>query len=164
MPFGWELEALAAYGETHDFSGTYDGVDNGALNAALASGDPATAFDPYGLGRTEQGVIDGIFDQIFLAPTDGQLTFYEAGVNGPLFDLPGGEVRMAAGYERQEFEVALGVARGAPDTPMSFRNFDRSVDSVYAEMLVPIFGAGNAVPGFEELELTAAVWVACWPR
>jgi iron complex outermembrane receptor protein len=64
---------------------------------------------------------------------------------------------MAAGYERQEFEVALGVARGAPDTPMSYRNFDRSVDSFYAEVLVPIFGAGNAMPGFEELELTAAV-------
>ncbi len=157
LPFGWELEALAAYGETHDFSGTYDGVDNAALNAALASGDPATAFDPYGLGRTEQSVIDGIFDQIFLAPTDGQLTFYEAGASGPLFTLPGGEVRMALGYERQEFEVALGVARGAPDTPMSYRNFDRSVDSVYAEMLVPIFGPGNAVPGFEELEVTAAV-------
>ncbi|AKH41504.1 iron complex outermembrane receptor protein [Altererythrobacter atlanticus] len=157
LPFGWELEALAAYGETHDFSGAYDGVNNAALNAALASSDPSAAFDPYGLGRTQQGVIDGIFNQIFLAPTDGQLTFYEAGASGPLFDLPGGEVRMAAGYERQEFDVDLGVARGAPDTPMSFRSFDRSVDSVYAELLLPIFGPGNAMPGFQALELTAAV-------
>ncbi|MBN2447055.1 MAG: TonB-dependent receptor, partial [Phycisphaerae bacterium] len=157
LPFGWELEALAAYGETHDFSGSYDGVNNGALNAALASSDPDTAFDPYGLGRTSQSVIDGIFNQIFLAPTDGQLNFYEAGASGPLFELPGGEVRAAVGYERQEFEVDLGVARGAPDTPMTYRTFDRSVDSVYAEVLLPIFGPGNATPGFEELELTAAV-------
>ncbi|WP_164549788.1 TonB-dependent receptor plug domain-containing protein [Altericroceibacterium xinjiangense] len=157
LPYRWELEALAAYGETHDFSGSYDGVDNPALNAALASSDPATAFDPYGLGRTSQDVIDGIFDQIFLAPTDGQLTFYEAGASGPLFTLPGGEVRMATGYERQEFEVDLGAARGAPDTPTTFRSFDRTVDSVYAELLLPIFGPGNATAGFQELELTAAV-------
>lgn len=157
LPYGWELEALAALGETHDFSGTYDGIDNGALAAALASSDPATAFDPYGRGRTQQSVIDGIFDQIFLAPTDGKLNFYEAGLSGPLFDLPGGEVRAAVGYERQDFEVDLGIARGQPDTPITFRNFDRTVDSYYAELLVPIFGAGNATPGFEELEVTAAV-------
>ena len=157
LPYNWELEALAAFGETHDFSGTYDGIDNRALTAALASSDPATAFDPYGGGRTQQSVIDRIFNQIFLAPTDGKLNFYEAGLSGPLFDLPGGEVRAAFGYERQDFEVALGIARGAPDTPITFRNFDRTVDSFYGELLVPIFGAGNATPGFEELEVTAAI-------
>ena len=157
LPLGWELEALAALGETHDFSGTYDGIDNGALAAALASNNPATAFDPFGGGRTDQSVIDGIFDQIFLAPTDGKLNFYEAGLSGPLFQLPGGEVRAAVGYERQEFTVDLGIARGQPDTPLSFRTFDRSVDSFYAEVLLPIFGPGNATSGFEELELTAAI-------
>ena len=157
LPYDWELEALVAYGETHDFSGSYDGVGNGALNAALASSNPATAFDPYGGGRTQQGVIDGIFNQIFLAPTDGQLTFYEAGASGPLFNLPGGEVRAAVGYEKQDFTVDLGIARGAPTTPFSFRTFDRKVDSVYAEVLIPIFGYDNAVPGLQELEVTAAV-------
>jgi len=157
LPYDWEFEGLIAYGETHDFSGSYDGVDNAALNAALASGDPAAAFDPYGLGRTSNSVRAGIFDQIFLAPTDGQLTFYEAGVSGPLVDLPGGEVRLAAGYERQDFTVDLGSARGAPNTPLTFRTFDRSVDSAYAELLVPVFGPGNAQPGVEELELTAAI-------
>jgi iron complex outermembrane receptor protein len=157
LPYEWELEALAAYGETSDFSGTYDGINNAALNAALASGDPAAAFDPFGLNRTPDAVLANIFNQIFLAPTDGQLTFYEAGLSGPLFELPGGEVRLAVGYERQEFEVALGSARGGPTTPLTFRNFDRTVDSAYAEILVPVFGPGNARPGFEELELTAAI-------
>src|SRR5690606_32662077 len=49
LPFGWQIEALASQGETHDFSGAYTGIGNGALNAALASSNPATAFDPYGL-------------------------------------------------------------------------------------------------------------------
>ena len=157
LPFGWELEGLVGHGETHDFSGAYTGINNAALNAALASSDPATAFDPYGRGRTSQSVLDTIANQIFLAPTDGKLTAYEARVNGGLFDAPGGEVKLAAGYERQEFEVALGSARGNPTTPIAFREFDRSVDSVYAELYVPVFGAGNAVPGLERLEFNAAL-------
>ncbi len=157
LPFGWQLEALVGHGETHDFSGAYTGIGNGALNAALASSDPALAFDPYGLGRTSQAVLDGIANQIFLAPTDGKLTAYEARANGGLFDLPGGEAKLAVGYERQEFEVDLGSARGAPTTPIVFRNFGRSVDSVYAELFAPLLGPENDIPGLYKLELNAAV-------
>lgn len=157
LPFDWELNTLVSYGETSDFSGGYDGLNRGALAAALASSDPETALDPYGLGRTSQAVLDELFNQIFLAPTKGQLTFYEASANGPLFALPGGDIMLAAGYERQEFEAQLGLARGNPDTPITFREFDRSVDSVYGEVLIPIFGSGNAIPGFRELKFTAAV-------
>ena len=157
LPFGWQIEALASQGETHDFSGAYTGIGNGALNAALASPNPALAFDPYGLGRTSQAVLDGIANQIFLAPTDGKLRAYEARANGTVFSAPGGEVKLATGYERQEFDVALGSARGAPTTPIVFREFDRSVDSVYAELYVPVFGAENAIPGFYRLEFNAAL-------
>jgi iron complex outermembrane receptor protein len=157
LPYDWELEALVVYGETHDFSGAYTGLNNGALNAALASSNPATAFDPYGLGRTSQSVLDLIANQIFLAPTDGKLTAYEARANGSVIDLPAGEVKLAVGYERQEFDVDLGSARGAPTTPITFRSFGRTVDSVYAELLVPIFDSANAIPGFHELEINAAI-------
>ena len=157
LPFDWQLEALVGYGETHDFSGFYTGINNAALAAALRSSDPATAFDPYGLGRTSQAVLDNIADQIFLAPTDGELTAYEARANGALFALPAGEARMALGYERQEFTVNLGSARGGPTTPIAFRAFDRTVDSVYAELFVPVFGPANAMPGLQRLELNAAV-------
>jgi iron complex outermembrane recepter protein len=157
LPFGWELEALVGHGETHDFSGTYSGINNAALNAALASSDPATAFDPYGLGRTNQSVLDLIANQIFLAPTDGKLTAYEVRANGGLIDLPGGEMKLAVGFERQEFGVDLGSARGGPTTPITFRSFERSVDSGYAELFVPLFGPANAIPGIYRLELNAAV-------
>jgi iron complex outermembrane receptor protein len=157
LPHGWELEGLIGIGRTSDFSGSYVGINNAALNAALASSDPATAFDPYGLGRTSQAVINGIANQIFLAPTKGKLTTYDARANGGLFALPGGEVKLAIGYERQDFDVSLGSARGGPTTPITFRNFGRTVDSGYAELFVPIFGSGNATTGLEKLELNAAV-------
>jgi len=157
LPHDFEFEALAGYGKTNDVSNSYTGAGTAALNAALASSDPAKALDVYNLGRTNPAVIDGIANQIFLAPTNGRLRTYEARLNGTLFELPGGPVKLAAGYERQEFQVALGSARGAPTTPVTFRTFNRDVDSLYAEVYLPLFGPANATPGFERLELNAAV-------
>lgn len=157
LPMDFELELLAGYGKTRDLSESFHGLNNAAINAALASSNPATALDVYGLGRTDPALYATLANQIFIAPTNGRLKTYEARLNGALFSLPGGDVKLAAGYERQEFNVALGSARGGPTTPLTFRRFGRSVDSMYAEVYVPIFGPGNATPGFERLELNAAV-------
>lgn len=157
LPHDFEFEALAGFGKTNDYSASFFGINNAALNAALASGDPATAFDPYGLKRTNTSLYATLANQIFLAPTNGDLKTYEARINGTLFNLPGGPVKLAAGYERQDFSVALGSARGGPTTPITFRNFGRKVDSVYAEVYLPLFGADNATSGFQRLELNAAV-------
>ena len=157
LPHDFQFEALVNKGRTSDTSLTTIGVGNAALNAALASSNPATAFDPYGLGRTSATTLAGIFNQISNDPTIGHFTGYEARLNGGLFSLPGGQVKLALGYEGQEFRVDLGTARGAPTTPLVFRTFGRRVDSAYAELLIPIFGPGNAIRGFQKLEIDAAV-------
>lgn len=157
LPHDFEFEALAGYGKTKDYSESVYGINTAGLNAALASSNPATAFDIYGLGRTDKSLYATLANQIFLAPTNGKLHTYEARLNGGLFDLPGGSVKLAAGYERQDFTVNLGSARGGPTTPLTWRTFSRVVDSVYGELYIPIFGAANAIPGFEKLELNAAV-------
>jgi len=157
LPGDWRLEALVGVGKTDDDSRSYYGTNNAALNAALASSDPATAFDPYGLGRTSQATRDLVGNQIFFAPTKSDFTGYELRGDGKLFSLPGGAVSLAIGAERQEIGVDLGSARGAPTTALAWRHFDRDVNSAYAEVLVPLFGAGNARPGLQKLELSAAV-------
>lgn len=154
---GWEAQGQLIYGRNDDTSNTPNGINTPALNAALASSNPATAFDPYGLGRTSAAVLAAINDQVFNAPTLNRFTGVEATVNGTLFTLPGGGVKLAAGYERQELEVSLGIQRGARSTPLTFRDFARKVDSGYAEVLVPLFGKGNALPGLRRLEISAAV-------
>jgi iron complex outermembrane receptor protein len=153
----WSIEGYISYGENDDNYETDGGLNNGALAAALASGDPATAFDPYGLHRTNDAVLAGLTDQIFFAPTLNDYMGYEISANGPLFELPGGTVMVAFGAERQELTTDLGLARGAPTTPMVFRTFERNVNSYYTEFLIPIFGDNNAVSGAQRLELTAAV-------
>ncbi len=157
LPHDFQFEAILGIGRTKDISITRGGVGNAALTAALASNNPATAFDPYGLGRTSPTTLANIFNQIQIDPTNGKFTGYEARLNGSLFALPAGDVKVALGYEGQEFTIGLGSARGNPTVPVVFRNFDRRVDSGYIEVLVPIFGTANAMSGFQKLEITGAV-------
>lgn len=157
LPHDFEFEALYGYGKTNDISTSNTGINTAALNAALASSDPAAAFDPYGGGRTNPALYATLANQIFIAPTNGRMKTWEARLNGSLVSLPGGSVKLATGYERQDFTVGLGSARGAPTTPIVFRNFGRKVDSFYGELYIPIFGDSNAMTGFQKLELNAAV-------
>ncbi len=157
LPKDWQLEIVYGVGRTHDNSIQTRGLNNTALNAALASSDPTKAFDPYGGHRTAANVLAGISDQLFIAPTIGRFAGGEMRLSGALFNLPGGEVKLATGLEVQRNEVDLGLQRGGPGTAMTFRYFKRSVISAYAETLIPIFGAANAVPGFQKLDLSVAV-------
>jgi iron complex outermembrane receptor protein len=157
LPHDFQFEALYTYGKSDDQSNSYRGLNTTALATALASGTAAAAFDPYGLNRTSAATLAAISDQVFLAPTLTDFKGYEARFNGSLFDLPGGKIRVAAGYEGQEMAVSLGLARGGPTTPIVYRNFSRRVDSVYAEFFVPIIGDANNMSGAQRLELTAAV-------
>lgn len=156
LPNDWQAEVSMGYGKSEDVSNSYDGLSNAALTAALASSDPATAFDPFGLNRTSQSVLDGINNQIFLAPTLNELLLYMANIDGPIFNIGGNEARLAVGFERQEIDSSLGSARGAPTTPLAFRDFSRNVNSGYAELFLPIIGGANASQGLERLEFTAA--------
>ncbi len=153
----WQLEGIFSYGRGNDQSDQVRGLNASALNAALASSNPATAFDPYGLGRTTEQTLLAISNFVTLSPTLNHFNGYELRLNGTLFDLPGGGVKLATGYEGQEIETRLGSARGAAGTPIVFREFARKVDSAYAELYVPLFGPANAQPGLERLELNAAV-------
>ncbi|MBO9580422.1 MAG: TonB-dependent receptor [Sphingobium sp.] len=154
---GWEFEALVDRGKTHDNSFSTLGPNNAALTTALGSSDPTQAFDPYGLHRTSKTVIGNLFNQIFFAPTIGNFTGYEARLNGTIVALPGGELKAAVGYEGQEFDIALGSAIGGPTTAMAWRYFGRRVDSGYGQLVIPIFGSSNAMPGFEKLIVDASV-------
>ncbi|MCB5425933.1 TonB-dependent receptor [Altererythrobacter sp. CC-YST694] len=151
LPHEWQLQGIVGFGKTDDDAASYLGLDRTALTAALASSDPNKAFDPYGLGRTNPAVLKDIFDVPAYFPTKAELTTYQANANGPLFSLPGGEVKLAVGYERQEFEMQLSRDY------VTWNIYNRAVDSVYAELFLPLFGPGNATPGFEELVINAAV-------
>jgi iron complex outermembrane receptor protein len=85
------------------------------------------------------------------------LQFYEGKLDGPLFQLPGGDVRAAVGYEGQRFTVQQTNFQGTISTPTGLtRFFARTVNSYYGELLIPIFGTANAMPGLQKLTVDIA--------
>jgi len=81
--------------------------------------------------------------------------------NGPLFDLPGGKVRAAVGgeYNKNSIFVINEAHRGNEN--VYFRDtatyMQRKIKSAFAEIYVPVIGAGNAVTGIQSLSLNAAL-------
>jgi iron complex outermembrane recepter protein len=78
---------------------------------------------------------------------------YELSVEGPLFELSGGDVRLAAGtgYRKNAF-WQYSYTTGVRTT-----QGEESARSAYAEIDVPVIGASQSVPGVRQLSLTAAV-------
>jgi iron complex outermembrane recepter protein len=151
LPMEWQAEARYGFGKAEDRADSTAGINQPALTAALASSNPATAFDPYGLGRTSAATKALIFAADATFPTNADMKTWQAGLNGPLFGLPGGKVKAAVGYEGQDFTMA--ISSGLPEE----RIYNRKVNSTYAELLVPVFGEGNATTGLQELQFTAAL-------
>jgi outer membrane receptor protein involved in Fe transport len=79
----------------------------------------------------------------------------EAGAEGPLFALPGGDVRLAlgGGYRRNGFERTL-ITSGVTTSTFAA---EQEVRFVYAELALPFVGPANAIAGIEELTVTAAI-------
>ncbi|HWU94727.1 MAG TPA: TonB-dependent receptor, partial [Sphingomonas sp.] len=125
-------------------------INPAALDAAASASTPATALDPFGNG-TAPAVVAKILDYA------GDLTIRQrtylgaARIDGTLATLPGGQLKIAAGTEyRHEAFRQRGIYGGAqvPET------LDRNIKSVYGEIFVPIFGAGNEAPLMRSLALS----------
>ncbi len=74
--------------------------------------------------------------------------FFQLQSDGALFALPGGKVRIATGVEYDYWE-----AEKHTSTNTDPYKHDRAA---FAELYVPIFGRGNALPGLHSLEIDVA--------
>jgi iron complex outermembrane receptor protein len=126
------------------------GINTTALTAAAAGTTTATALDPFGT-RTNPAVVAAILDN----PTDftnrQRTRIAAAKIDGPLADLPGGEIKVALGAEyRRETYMQRGSSGGVgfPE------DLKRSVQSLYGELFVPIVGESNAGPLAHSLALS----------
>lgn len=83
---------------------------------------------------------------------DSGIWVMDAIASGTVFDLPGGDVKLAFGghYRNEEF-TNFDVLDDEVD-----READRDVYAVFAEALIPIIGPDNAVPGIARLEINAS--------
>lgn len=112
----------------------------------------ALGRDRHNQVRRDTVIATGVQDGSDICYCNESLS-YELGAEGPLFALPAGEARLAAGvgYRRNEFQHTDRVA-GADITSGT-----ESVRFGYVEVDVPLIGAEQGVGGVERLSLTAAL-------
>lgn len=154
---GWKVGALYTYGDNYDIAQSFGGLNNAGITAALADRNPATALNVFG-GPNNPATMAVIGNALSLAP--GHAVFQNATLkaDGPLFQLPGGAVRAAAGLEWQNLWVIGGQTTGPVTAPITGEvKLERRVASAYGELLVPIVGKSNAMTGIRSLSLSAAV-------
>lgn len=161
---GWQGSADYVYGLYNDVSNNTQQYSLSAVNQGLSCdviNDVDSCYNPFGAVdprfRTPQHVADAIFTQDQVDHKDRLQTF-DLILNGevPLgdFELPGGPVSMAIGYQRREEKEITGPTRtsilndqliGSQVLPGSQ---SRSSDSWFMEFAIPVL---------ENLEVSAAV-------
>ncbi len=140
----WSGNAFFAYGHNGERSFNRS-INNDALNAALADPNPATAFNPFSsTGNNNPTTMANIGSGSFRVDTDLGIKEYGISFDGPVFALPGGDVRAAFGGSRQEINWQ--------DLAPFVGDFHRDIDSLFGEVFVPLLG-GNG----PSLDLSAAV-------
>ncbi|HZL96158.1 MAG TPA: TonB-dependent receptor plug domain-containing protein, partial [Vicinamibacterales bacterium] len=146
-------------------------------NARISGNEPPNASRPF-FGAADVTCTSGLYDTYFLGDQPPSLDCFEAinatlqtrtqneqnivelNFQGPVFELPAGEVRMATGYQsrrnsgvfnpdilqsQQSFtDQVIGVY------PTGYLNAETSVDDYYLEALIPVLQGKTA---FQRLEL-----------
>lgn len=155
----WRLELVGGHAASDEFiraANFYD-PSSPAVAAALASSDAATAFNPFADGsNTPQSALVG-FTSTTDTQSDADVSTFALKADGPLFQLWGGPLRAAIGYEQRHERFVLdrvdyrfsGVTRSDYQPPQS-----RRVDAYFIELNAPLIGSANNVPLVDALTLS----------
>ena len=158
----WKIDAFAARGESRERSEQlYPDIfrPGSALEVALASSDPATAFNPFGDGGDNTAAVIASLTAPYLEATRSAYTSVNFKMDGSVLDLPGGAVRLAIGgehrWETYDSRYAIDYRVGAPAGDGI--SGDRQASAVFGEVYLPLFTEANARPGLQRLEISASV-------
>lgn len=126
------------------------GINTTALTAAANGTTLATALDPFGTG-TSASVRAAILNNPTTFVNHQRTLMGAIKIDGPLAELPGGAIKIAAGAEYRRETYSQRGQSGGVGFP---ENLARNVASLYGELFVPIVGPGNAGPLARSLSLS----------
>ncbi len=154
----WEWEAGVRWNEL-DSEEIFGKVPNNYnLRIALLDTNPATAFNPFGVGKNTKYARDFVYT--FLQDFEkASLLTEDFVLRGDLFDLPGGPVRFAIGGQHESDHFSI-----TPDTiivqnqALGFTGFQptkgsRDIWGAFWEARVPVTGPTWNFPGAHSFEL-----------
>jgi iron complex outermembrane receptor protein len=112
-----------------------------------------------GSSQTSAALRAQLLDSTQLQIANQALRDFTLKFDGPLFGLPGGDVMAAVGGEyikyrmREELTRERGTGPASTNSFTTFVDLGRSVKSGFIEILVPIVGEGNALPGIRSFDV-----------
>jgi len=138
LPRGWQIRLSGAYSKASTDFIEANTLNQGAIEAALNSSDPATALNLLGDGsHTNTPALAALRNQNLIYRALNVFTTTSANViaDGPLVAGPAGAVRLAVGGDfRKEHSNGLNIANGP-------ENRGRNVTAGFFELAAPILGA-----------------------
>ena len=159
----WRLSAYAQNNISRGFQDRKSIINNAALTAALRSSNPATAFNPFGNGtfnRTNNPALFDIIDANRATFGTNITNDLSVKVDGPLFDLPAGSVRMALGgeFHDNKFKQTLFAYNVLASGEASIKSVynDRTVSSVFGELFVPVVSEDMDIPFVRRFDVSIA--------
>lgn len=153
----WQWNTRVTYGYDHDIDMEVRvNASSGSVAAALASTNPATALNLFAPNST--ALLQSLNNDVFGAPGISRLTVVDSKVDGPLFSLPGGDVRVAVGAQYQRNSLINGLINGTVGaTHAHLLHQSREDHAFFGEIFVPLVGDGNKLPGVQALDLDVGV-------
>ncbi len=155
---GWNLRAHGSYGADNQTTRLGNVLNSARLALALADSNSDTAFNPFGDGTHSNPATVEAIKGYNRGRGKYELTSINAVADGPLFDLPGGSVRVAVGGEWREerFSTRSEALQSSLTPRISSYRLGRDVLAAFAEIRVPLVGASNRRPGLHSLEFSLA--------
>lgn len=155
----WRLRVLGNYGRSVT-TNRAPAVNAVAEALALAGTTTATALNPYDVSLSSAPVLASILNWEAYGQGKQDLYNTRAIVDGSLFHLPGGAVRVALGAEYSHEEYRRRAGNHVPGdfspaaTPPGAHN--RNTTSLFGEIAIPVFGTDNGFAGMRALTLSAS--------
>lgn len=150
---GWNAKVEFNYGLERD------DVRNHGIDQALASASAANGtFNPYGVGAATDAALlarIGNYETRYYARQT--LKEGQAKLDGSLFQIPGGDAKLAVGVDiRQEgFDGLVVTGQRDAGTPYTAGG-TRTSRSAFGELFLPLVGNANRLPGIQKLDLSLA--------
>jgi iron complex outermembrane receptor protein len=157
---GWSAGIMTHFSKTHDFNSDPE-IDTFVAQRLANNTTLATAFNPFGNAAQNNAAVLALINNGYTQDnnTHQYLRELQIKADGPVFKIPGGEVRAAVGADFRDEEALQRQFSGAPHVDQVFvRNDDvnRAVEGLYGEVHIPLFSAENAIPGFQRLDVSVS--------
>ena len=128
-------------------------------NVPLTTANAVDLWNPRLTNRTSPEVLRMLTDSRTAQRVRQEIQQYNAKVDGPVFGLPAGDVRLAVGADvlklTADSEIVEPNNTGPASRSSSYSAFlyERTVESAFAEMLFPIISSDMEIPGVRAFDI-----------